>query len=161
MGIIKTHYLDASAIVKLLIDEDGSAVLREYFGKNSGFYTTSLRFVETLGVLKGKFLRDFITQDQYLTACEILTGQVRDDFIGIDEIKIADPQVYREVDKIAKHYSLDISDAFQIVTLKKGFLSPFKGTASECILITADEKLADVAREENLNVWNCVHDPVP
>jgi len=161
MGIIKTHYLDASAIVKLLIDEDGSTVLREYFRTNSVFHTTSVCFVETLGVLKGKCLRKCITQDQYLTACEILIGQVRDEFIGIDEIKIADPQVYREVDNIAKRYSLDISDAFQIVTLKKGFLSPFKGTASECILITADEKLANVARQEKLRVWNCLHDPVP
>jgi predicted nucleic acid-binding protein len=161
MGIIKTHYLDASAIVKLLIHEDGSAVLKQYFEKHSVFYTTSLCFVETLGVLKAKVLQNSITQDQYLTACEILMGQVRDQFIGIDEINIADPQIYREVDRIAKDYSLDISDAFQILTLKKGFLSPFRGTASECILITADRKLADAARQENLKVWNCLHDPVP
>jgi len=161
MGIIKTHYLDASAIVKLLIDEDGSAALREYFGKNSVFYTTSVCFVETLGVLKGKFQRNSITQDQYLTACDILMGQVRDEFISIDDIKIADQDVYRKVDKIAKKYSLDISDAFQILTLKTGFLSPFRGTDAEPILITADERLASVARKEGLKAWYCLGEPSP
>lgn len=161
MGTITSYYLDASAIVKLLIDENGSTIVREYLKDKTVVYTTSLCFVETLGALKVKYLRECITQDEYLAAGEILMGRIRDDFISIDEIKIVDQDIYREVDKIAKKHLLDISDAFQIVTLKRGFLSPLRGTDSEPILITADKPLASAAKDEGLRVWYCLGEPPP
>ena len=159
-GIIRTHYLDTSAIVKLVVSEDGSESLRSYRSQHSIFYTTSLCLAETLGVLKGKYLKNLVSQEQYLTACDILLGQVRAELLGVDEIKIADQKVYSEVDKLAKKYSIDISDAFQIVTLKEGFFSRMEGD-SEPILITADETLAMAARREGLRVWDCLREAAP
>ncbi len=161
MGLIRTHYLDASATVKLFINEDGGDTLRNYVAKHSIFYMTSFCVAETFGVLKRKYLRNEITQDQYLSACDRLVGQLRDEVISVHDIYIADRQIYSEVEKIAKRYSLDISDAFQVISLKKGFFSPLKGTSSECILITGDKQLANVARQENLRVWDCVREPPP
>jgi predicted nucleic acid-binding protein len=52
--VLIINYLDASAIVKLLIEEAQSKILKEYFSRNSNFYTTSFCFIEALGVLKRK-----------------------------------------------------------------------------------------------------------
>jgi predicted nucleic acid-binding protein len=52
MKLIRIHYLDASAIVKLFIAEEGSDRLQKYFSEESNFYTTSLCFAEALGALK-------------------------------------------------------------------------------------------------------------
>jgi len=39
MKLIRIHYLDASAIVKLVIAEEGNRELRHYFGRESNFFT--------------------------------------------------------------------------------------------------------------------------
>lgn len=51
---IRIHYLDASAIVKLFLDEDGSDRVRRYFAAESNFNTRTLCFAEALTVLKSK-----------------------------------------------------------------------------------------------------------
>lgn len=52
----KANYLDASAIIKILVDEDGSSEIQKYFRTGgSNFYMTSLCFSEALGVLKVKY----------------------------------------------------------------------------------------------------------
>jgi len=38
MVIIRTHLIDASALIKLVIDEDGSETIRKYFGVGSVFW---------------------------------------------------------------------------------------------------------------------------
>lgn len=158
--MIRTHYLDASAIVKLLVNEQGSEDVRKYFDKYSNFCTTSIYFAETLGVLKKKYLREDIMQQDYLGACNLLMAQISGESIGIDDIEIANRQTYLEVEKLAQKYNLDISDSFQIVTLKRGYFSILRGE-SEPMLITADKKLAKTARQEDLKVWYCVEEPEP
>jgi predicted nucleic acid-binding protein len=161
MTAIRTHYLDASAIVKLFIDEDNSDILRKYFNDHSTFYTTSLCFSEAIGVLKVKWLyRKEITKKQYLAASNDLMASFAYESIGIDEIEIKDREVFREVERLIQSYSLDISDAFQIYTLKKGFFSVLAGD-SKPILVTGDSKLADATRQEGLRVWDCMTEPAP
>lgn len=160
MGAIRTHYLDASALVKLLVNEQGSEVVRKYFDQYSNFYTPSLCFAETLTTLKFKYRKKEITQREYIKACNLLMAHISAESIGIDEIEIANRQTYWEVEKLAQKYNLDISDAFQIFTLKKGYFS-ILGGESEPILITADFRLADAARQEELRVWNCMKEPEP
>jgi uncharacterized protein with PIN domain len=46
---VRVHYLDASALVKLLVDEPGSSRLKEYFDNPNVFRMTSLCFAEALG----------------------------------------------------------------------------------------------------------------
>ena len=164
MKAVRTHYLDASAIVKLLVYETGCEGVRNYFNEQSTFYTTSLCFAETLGILKSKrFHRkppDNITEDQYIDACNDLMAHISCESIGIDDIQISDREVFTEIENIVQKYSLDISDAFQIYTLKEGYFSRLSGESSP-ILITADERLAEVARNEGLRAWNCVKEPIP
>lgn len=165
MGFVKTHYLDTSVIVKLLVKEIGSDKIRSYLRKQTTFYTTSLCFAETLGVLKGMYMgkprKERISEKEYLDACDELMARVHGESICIDEkTEIATPETYREVEALVKKYNLDIADAFQIVALKKGIFSIFRGEAKP-ILITADGKLAKAANNEGLRAWNILEEPEP
>lgn len=64
MGWVKVHYLDASALVKLVIGEPGSEPLRKFFYQNANFCTTTFCLAEALSVLKGKWRRKEISWDQ-------------------------------------------------------------------------------------------------
>jgi len=167
---IRTHYLDASAIVKLLVNEPPySEQLQQYFRQHSNFRTTSLCFAEALGVLKAKyFYRSEITQEKYLALCDELMALVHPDNIGIEieEIEVNQRSVFREIEGLVKKYcndhkdSIDVVDAFQIYTLKKGFFSSLKG-GSAPILITADAKLGEATQNDGLKVWSCTKEPPP
>ena len=56
------HFLDASATVKLMIEEPYSERIRDYFRKGFHrgykFFMTPFCFYEALGVLKGKYAPD-------------------------------------------------------------------------------------------------------
>lgn len=162
MSAMRTHYLDASAIVKLLVDEDGSAVIREYFQGQSIFHTTSFCFAETLGVLKVKcFQRKEISENEYSLATWHLLSLIGDKSIEIeDNTDIWRPDVFVAIREIVRKYSFDFSDAFQLYTMKQGMLSIF-GYESTPILITADEKLARAAFAEGLRSWDCMKEPEP
>jgi predicted nucleic acid-binding protein len=160
MDSIRTHYLDASAIVKLLIAEQGSTILRAYVGQHSVLYATYICFAETLGVLKAKFLRQQLDQEQYLSACEELVAHLRHHTLEIDDVGISQGQVFDEVERLAQKYSLDISDAYQLVTLRQGCLARLKIDVQP-ILITADKALAIAARSEGLRAWDCLCEPEP
>ena len=154
------NYLDASAIIKLLVKEHDSSSLVEYFfeGRRS-FYMTSLCFAEALGVLKAKyFYHNQMTEKGYLNRSYLLTVWVRDRRIKLDEVPLTEPKVFEEVETIVKKYHIDTSDALQIVTIKKGKFNNFAGE-SQSLLITADGDLAKAARNEGLIVWDCVHEP--
>ncbi len=158
MADIRTHYLDTSVIVKLLIDEDGSSTVRTYLGRHATLVTTSVCFAETLGVLKAKFLRGLLSEEQYLAACEELMAYLRNETLEIDDVGISQRRTFDEVEHLAKKYSLDISDAYQLVTLRRGLYSPLEGD-SRPILVTADEALAKAAKSEGLRVWDCLREP--
>jgi predicted nucleic acid-binding protein len=161
MAAVRTHYLDASAIVKLFVDEENSDILREYYNAHSTYSTTSLCFSEAIGVLKVKWLyRKEITHEQYLDAMNDLMACFAYEAIRIDEIEIKDRAVFKEVERLSECYALDISDAFQIYTLKTGFFSILTGD-SKPILITGDTNLAAATRKEGLRVWDCMKEPAP
>ncbi len=168
---IRIHYVDASAAMKLLVKEEGSETLEESIrepANSSNLFMTSFCVAETLSVLKRKFLREWskeqpydVAQEQYLAACDIFMGQLRGKMIEVQDIPISDRETYSKIDEIAKRYKLDVIDAFQLVTLKEGFVAPLRGTPSECWLITADCGLAKAARGESLKVWDCLREPAP
>jgi len=160
MADIRTHYLDTSVIVKLLVDEDGSATIRTYLGRHATFATTSVCFAETLGVLKAKLVRKLLTEEQYLSACEELMAFLRHGKIEIDDVGISQRRTFDEVEQLTKKYSIDLSDAYQLVTLKRGLYSPLEGD-SRPILVTADEDLAKAAKSEGLRAWDCLSEPAP
>ena len=157
---LRTHYLDTSAILKLLFEEDGSQQLREYFREHSIFFTTSLCFAETLGAIKARYVRKEFPHEKYLFICHRFMMFVTNRNIAIEEISIVNHPVNHFVEKFAEDYGLDISDAFQLYTLKESFVNKFGGE-SKTILITADEALADAARKEQLRVWDCLRENPP
>jgi len=162
MATIRTHYLDASAIVKLLVKEDGSDRLRNYCNKHSNFRTTALCIGEALGVLKAKrFYRNAIDDEGYFSASEMLARWTdASGWLEIEEINISDRSVFHEVEQLCKKYSLDLSDGLQIYTLKKGLFSVLPGDSAP-ILITADDALADAVRCEGGRVWHVLNEPEP
>jgi predicted nucleic acid-binding protein len=170
MKWIRVHYLDASAIVKLFVDEVGSDELRMYFNKESHFSTTSICFAEALGVLKSMrfYRKEPITDEQYFCACEDLLGYASDNTIKIEDVEIKDINVFVKVENLVRKHNggkpkdktIDISDAFQIISVKRNYFSQFDND-SKPILITGDRSLAEAARSEGLRVWNCVDEPTP
>ena len=170
MRLIRIHYLDASAIVKLILDEKGSGELREYFGKESNFIATSLCFAEALGALKVKrFNLKCLTDEEYFSDCDELMAYVAGGTIEIEDIEIRDRSVFDEVETLARKHNegkpkdktIDISDAFQIVSVKRNYFSQFENSDSKPILITGDRPLAEAALSEGLRGWNCVDEPPP
>jgi hypothetical protein len=74
---LKVNYLDASAAVKLVLDEPGSDSLRQYFNTDGGFRITSLCLGEALGVLKYKWCRGQLSEKDYFDKCYVLLAYVR------------------------------------------------------------------------------------
>jgi len=160
--MIRTHYLDACAIVKLLVNEEGSDNLHAYCAEHSNFHTTSLCLGEALGVLKVKhFYRNEIGREHYFSGTELLAGWTATlGGLEIEDVKLNDRSVFHEVERLCKKYSLDLSDGLQLFTLKNGAFSVLSGD-SEPILITADDDLAHAVESEGGRVWNVLKDSEP
>ncbi len=150
--------MDASALVKLLLNdpkEKGTENIQEYFIKGTSFYTTSLCFAETLGVLKRKYSKEkTICRPQYLNASEKLLVLIFGKKIIIEEVPIAQPSSFKEAKRLIEKYKIDLADAMQIVSVMRGKFSVLTG-GSKTILITADKELAKAASKESVRVWNC------
>jgi predicted nucleic acid-binding protein len=169
---VKVHYLDASVLVKLYVDDEnekeGRGIIRNYFNNKTSFCTTSLCFAETLGVLKNKFKNS--RREEYMQACKKLVTAVWGRKIEIDEVPIAkhgsfDEKVkqidfFKEAERLVGDYKIDFTDAFQVVTILRGKYSVLAGE-SRSILITADKGLSEAARGEGARVWNILTEPEP
>jgi predicted nucleic acid-binding protein len=161
MATIRTHYLDASALVKLVVKEDGSDRLNKYRESHSNFRTTFVCLVESLGVLKVKrFYRNEIGEEEYFAGCDLLTRQVSSGEIEIENTDLGGRTIFHEVEQLCKKYSVDLSDGLQIYTLKKGFFSVLPGDSAP-ILLTADDALADAVEAEGYRAWNFLKEIEP
>lgn len=150
------HYYDANCLVKLVVEEVASDVLRAHFYSNGTVsFTTSFCFYEALGVLKTKWIGknrpDHISKDKYLAACEELCALVEDQNLQIEDQHFYDRNAFSESERIVKNYGLDLSDAFQLVTLKSGMIAQLKTTISP-ELISEDKSLRKAASKEGLSV---------
>lgn len=153
--------LDASALVKLYVDEDSSDTVREFVRTEPTRYVTPLCFYEALSVLKVKhFYRKELTRAQYDDAIFSLVAWFAHISEQIKELDFMSPSVLKEAQAIAQRYNLDISDAFQILSVKEGFFSRLVGD-SRTVLVTADKNLAAAARSEGLKAWYCCGEAPP
>lgn len=158
---LRANCFDASALLKLYVPEEGSDILREYWGRESTKFTTSLCFYETLSLLKVcHFYRKTIDLETYKKATLDLCSWFAAVSESIRELLFLSPEVFFSAQKKAELYKLDLSDAFQLLSVKEGFFSRMSGE-SKTILVTADKKLANAARAEGLRVWNLLEEPVP
>lgn len=160
----KVHYLDASALVKLVADdpdeEPGRDVLRQYYRENSSMYATSYCVTEAFSAFKWKFRRGRITEDQYIKYVKEFIHGVIGTSLRIDEVPILKPPVSTEAERLIQKYKIDFIDCFQIVTILHGQFR-FLCNDSKSILITADHALAEAARAEGARVWEVTSEPAP
>lgn len=156
----KTRYLDASALVKLVIDEVDHAPVRLFFQSNVNFCATSLCLAEALGVIKAKWAYDHISKEAYFDATRELIINAWGGKIEINNIDLFSPEGLAPVEVLAKKHTLDLSDALQLHTILRGRYSVL-GPNSASVLITADAKLAKAAKLEGIRAWNCIAEPLP
>ena len=161
---VKVHYLDASALVKLVADdpdeEPGRDVLRQYYREHSSRYATSYCVTEAFSAFKLKFRRGKITEDQYIKYVKKFIDGVIGANLRIDEVPILNPLVFTEAERLFQKYKIDFIDCFQIVTILTGQFR-FLCSDSKSILITADRALATAARAEDARVWEVTTEPAP
>jgi predicted nucleic acid-binding protein len=156
----KTRYLDASALVKLVVDEPDCARIRQFFNSNINFCTTLLCLAEAISVLKRKWAGGEIGTDEYFAAARGLIINAWGSRIELDDIEFVNPTVQAKVEQTARKYTLDISDALQLVTILLARYS-VPGPNSASVLIPADGGLAVAASNEGIRVWNCRTDEAP
>lgn len=158
---LRANCFDASALVKLYVPELKSDILREYWGREPTKFTTSLCFYETISVLKAHhFNRGTIDLETYQKATLDLCSWFATVSESIKELHFLSPEIFFKAQKTAERYKLDLSDAFQLLSLQEGFFSQMRGE-SETILVTADKPLAEAARMEGLRVWYLMEEPIP
>jgi predicted nucleic acid-binding protein len=157
----RANCFDASALVKLYTDERGSDIVRNYFDSEPTKYATPFCFYEALNVLKVKWLyRNEISRDEYLDAAFRLTAWYDAMYCYIEDIEFVSPQTFVEAKRLVEQTGLDLSDAFQILSVKAGYYSGMTG-GSSTILVTGDRGLASVARAEGLQVWYFLDEHAP
>ena len=66
---------------------------------------------------------------------------------------LTNPEAFRAVRELVERTDLDLSDAFQIFSVKYGYFSVLAGE-SRTVLVTTDGALAAAARSEGISVWN-------
>ena len=158
---VRANCFDASALLKLYVQEDGSETLRAYWRRESTKFTTSLCFYEALGQLKVfHFYREVLDLAAYKHATLELCAWYRTVSEIIPELNFLSPKVFFAAQRTAETHGLDLSDAFQIHSVKEGFFSKLSGD-SKTILVTADKKLAKAARAEGIRVWHILEEPAP
>lgn len=157
----RADFFDASALAKIYSDEPGSFIVREYFGSRATKYTTPFCFYEAMNALKGKWkYKGQLTIDQYLEATFRLTAWYGASSSQVKDLNFTEPKTFAEAKEIAQRNQLDLSDAFQILSVKRGYFSVLVNESST-VLVTADGDLAIAARTEGLRAWNLMAEPAP
>jgi len=159
---VRANLFDASALVKVFSNEYGSDEIRTFFHNFSPTkYTTPFCLYEALNILKSKWLhRNEFSEAQYRDySFRLVAWYAAANRYG-EDIELTDPIVLSRVLDRVKLRSIDISDAFQIESLKSGYFS-FLAAESVTLLVTADKQLAQVARDEGLKSWHFPSEPFP
>jgi predicted nucleic acid-binding protein len=156
---IKVKYLDASAMVKLFLNEDGSKVFSEYFFHHTNYCTTRMTFYEAMNVLKSRLFKN-CNKNKYYQAVEELAIHGWGGKIEIESIELDNLEVFKEVSKLSMAYDLDVADAIQIYSILGGKYCRLINESSS-VLITADDKLEVAAKTNGIRVWNCRNNARP
>lgn len=158
----RANFFDASALVKVFAREPDGAPVQSYWDSRSPTkYTSPFCLYEALTGLKVLWMyRKTLTEAQYHQAAERLIVWFAATTRYNNDLDLHDPTVLRSARELAQRYSLDLSDAFQILCVREGRFSRLVDR-SQTILVTADEALAKAARREGLKTWYCLEEPEP
>lgn len=152
---LRPNYLDASILVKLVVDEDYSARVRDYVFAPSQSWRlcTSYCYIEGLGTLKLKHCRGELSQRAYIAASRRMMRLVKDEEIRILPGDLPSFRAFAEAERIVKAYGIDFLDAFQVLSVRESW--PYLAPPSQPLLVTADSGLAKAAKREGLLAWCC------
>lgn len=104
---VRANCLDASALVKLYVNEPGSEILEKYLKKHPTKYTTPLCFYEALTVLKVMWLyRNQITKDEYFNVSFSMTAWFSSTSQQIIDIDFLSPSIFQNGRRIANNITL-------------------------------------------------------
>ena len=157
----RADFFDASALAKVFADEPGSGIVRKYWHSRATKYTTPFCFYEAMNVLKGKWKhKGNMTDVQYFDATFKLTAWYGASSDEVKDLDFKDPLTFADTRALAERNGLDLSDAFQIMSVRQGQFSMLVND-SATVLVTADKDLASAARNEGLRVWNVLLEPPP
>ena len=158
---VRANCFDASALVKLYVVEKDSDTLRAYWNRESTKFTTSLCFYETLTLLKvHHFYRKTLDAEAYKASSLDLCSWFATVSQYIPDLNFLSPTVFFAAQRTAEKYGIDLSDAFQIHSVKEGFFSKLCGD-SKTILVSADSDLVKAARAEGIRAWNVLNEAPP
>ena len=158
---VRANCFDASALLKLYVKEDCSDELRAYWNKEPTKFTTSLCFYEALTQLKVcHFYRKILDVEAYKSATLDLCAWFGAVSESVSELNFLSPEVFFAAQRTADKHQIDLSDAFQIHTVKEGFFSRLRAD-SKTILVSADRNLVKAARAEGLRVWSILDELPP
>jgi predicted nucleic acid-binding protein len=150
--VTKSIFLDASAIVKLVIDEKGSDQLRKYLEvlhHPCFMFTTNFCFFESLSVLKRKWCTGEMNKKEYIDCCRLLFAYKKNNTIRIEEYPLQNLRDFQKLECLFEKHNIDVSDCLQLLSIKETMLSIFAG-GSETTLITTDRGLAKSAKKEGV-----------
>jgi predicted nucleic acid-binding protein len=153
------YYLDASAVVRLVVDEPGSKDLRKYFDATPNACIALVSFFEALGVMKRKWQNKWGESD-YHDAVKCLLQMMYGGKPEVDNMALADPFTFKSLRQIAEQQNLDFADAFQLFAILNGKYAPF-ASGSKTRFISADKDLVRAARSKGISTWNCSRDGEP
>ena len=113
---------------------------------------------ETFGVLKRKWLEksDAFNYDR---ACHAIHSYLTTDKITLCKTDVLSSPDFFEAYKLRQEYAMDFSDILLLLDMKQGFTGSAAGE-SQATLLTADQKLANVAKAMELKV-TCLLDYDP
>jgi len=155
MSWLIPHYLDACVLVKLVCREPGSDRIDEYVRTNPSFCfcVTEYAFYEALGVLKRKWVKKELKEQEYSKAIYVLGAWFEDGTIKIDsDFRPHDQMLTGPLRDLVERHRIDYSDALQIYTIVNG---KWKRSVYETktVLVSQDAGLLKAARSEGLRVW--------
>lgn len=158
---LRPHYLDASALVKLVVDEEYSTRVRGYmFSEGQSWRVcTSYCFAEAFGALKLRNRRGELSDNGYIVGSRKLVRLVREELVRILEGEISSLTAFAEAERMVSAYAIDFLDAFQLISVKNSW--PQLAPPSQPLLVTADGDLAKAAEREGIKCWYCreTHEP--
>ncbi len=143
-------YLDSSAIVKRYVKEAGSDAITAVYkaaDSSSTLITFSLWNIgEVLGTFDSYLKRKWINENQFATVLNSFAGEtLRLAKLMMLEVAPLTFDLLSEAWKVVLHYHVYEADAVQIVAAKD---------LDADIFLSADRKLLEVAKKENMNAIN-------
>ena len=152
---LKPHYLDASVMVELVVDEEYSDRVRSYVFEPSQSWRlcTSHCFSESLNVLKAKTNRKDLSDRAYIASSRRLFRLARMGDVKVVHMDVHCINGFAEAERLVKLHKIDFIDAFQLISIKVSW--PQLAPPSHPLLVTADDKLSKAAKKESIRVWMC------